>query len=567
MKTIALILIDPARGRLGHAAALDAEIVGRSVLQHTLDRAARIEGIDEWVVLDVSDQAKGSGIFSECCKKIPDTFLSLTAERRDTDAWLADSIASARKWSLTAWRGGIGGMSVYDELLPAYPILRAMHRRNADTAVVLRGDWCCMDPELASRQLALFKTAPEALKLTFTQAPPGLSPLVIGKPVVEDLVDHQATIANILCYNPQKPVIDPVGKDVNVPVPALVRDQARRFIHDTPRASEHLREIAEYLGPSFLTADCQQITDASRAIETDRPDRQLARLPQQINIELTPRREATGPIDPQHHIDLGRGEMTRPTLDAALAELGEAGDTAVIFGGLGDALLSEHVDYAVRRAKELGVLGIGIETDLLVEPDRIDRLAALPLDAVSVRINADSAEVYEQLMGIEGGYRRVLDNIQSLYKQRALNRETGEGFTGWIVPRLTKVAENLSDLETFFERWMTICGWAVVDRAWTGMGLIADQSPVPMDPPRRPGKPNVQKHRLHVLSDGTVTLCGQDWLGRAPLGQINDRGLGELWRDAPGLADVVWALAEDERPVCEQCQDWLAAQDCASASV
>ena len=41
--------------------------------------------------------------------------------------------------------------------------------------------------------------------------------------------------------NPKKPVIDPVGKDVNVPIPASVRDQYRRFIYDTPRAVEHLQ--------------------------------------------------------------------------------------------------------------------------------------------------------------------------------------------------------------------------------------------------------------------------------------------------------------------------------------
>jgi radical SAM protein with 4Fe4S-binding SPASM domain len=108
---------------------------------------------------------------------------------------------------------------------------------------------------------------------------------------------------------------------------------------------------------------------------------------------------------------------------------------------------------------------------------------------------------------------------------------------------------------------MTICGWAVVDRAWTGMGLIEDQSPVPMDPPRRPGKPNVQKTRLTVLADGTVTLCGQDWLGRVGLGNVNDARLSDLWRSSPALADQVMERPEADRPICRRCQDWLAAQD------
>lgn len=572
MKTLALILVDTEQGRFGHAGSLREVLAGKTVLQHTLDRAAQIEGIDELVLLNRADQSLDGIYQAPMGVKVVEHALA----ERPQDAWVHELINAGRKWSLTAWRGGIGGMSVYDELLPAYPLLQALEARGADAAVILRDDWCCVDPMLGSEQLKLFHTAPEALKLIFTQAPPGLSPLVIGKATLADLSEHQATVANILCYNPKKPVIDPMGKDVNLPIPASVRDQFRRFIHDTPRAIDHLREIAEYLGPTFATADAQQITDCSRALETDRPDRQLDRLPQQFTVELSPRREATGPIVPQHHLELGRADMTRATLDAALAELGESQDSAVIFGGLGDALLSEYVEYAVTRARELGVMGVGIETDLLCEPAMIDRLAALPLDVVSVRINADSAEVYHQQMGIEDGYRRVLDNIQQLYKLRQQNREahtrsatTGAAanFRGWIVPRFTKVTGNLANMETFFERWFTICGWAVIDRAWTGMGLIEDQSPVPMDPPRRPGKPNVQKTRLTVLADGRVTLCGQDWLGRAALGNVNENSLIDLWRSSPGLVDQVGEQAEADRPICVRCQDWLAAQDRQPAGV
>ena len=131
---------------------------------------------------------------------------------------------------------------------------------------------------------------------------------------------------------------------------------------------------------------------------------------------------------------------------------------------------------------------------------------------------------------------------------------------GWIVPRLVKVNENLSDMETFFERWMTIASWAVIDRAHHGMGLIPDLCPVPMDPPRKKPAKNQQKKHLTVLSDGTVTLCAQDWLGRAALGDANENTLAALWQEAPKLSDTIAALAENERPICHTCQDWLAVQ-------
>ena len=61
----------------------------------------------------------------------------------------------------------------------------------------------------------------------------------------------------------------------------------------------------------------------------------------------------------------------------------------MLFGVLGDPLLHEDGFDVLERAAASGVLGVGIETDLLIDDDAIDRLTALPLDVIAVRINAD----------------------------------------------------------------------------------------------------------------------------------------------------------------------------------
>jgi hypothetical protein len=575
MTTLAIIDVDLHLGRFGHGVSLLDDLAGKTVLGHTIDRVAEIEGVERIVLMHPSDQSL-TGLFDDKVNGVPIT--TAIAEHREQDAWLRGVIGSGRKWSLTAWRGGIGGMTIYDELLPAHAFLKVMQAHDAESLLAVRGDWCCVDPSLASEQLALHRSAPEAMKLTFTQAPPGLSPLVAHRGVVEDMVAHNATVANVLCYNPKKPVIDPVGKDVNVQVPASVRMQYRRFIYDTPRAIDHLRTIADRLGEAFAEADAVAVTDASRAIERDEPWREAERLPQQLNVELSPRRSVAGPIVPQHYLALPREDMSQETIDALLDAVGKRAstdplaktvpdtffDTAVLFGGLGDPLLHERVFETLRRTIDAGVLGVGIETDLLVDDEAIDRLATLPLDVIAVRLNADSAATYEALMGVDG-YEKVMDNFQRLFKARNVNRQNGEGFCGWIVPRLVKVSENLSDLETFFERWMTVSGWAVVDRAKTGRGLIPDLSPVPMEVPGAVlGGESVvpPKQRLTVLSDGKVCLCGEDWLGRLPLGDLNERGLGDLWRSAGALADGGVGVS----CVCPSCARWLEAQRARLAS-
>ena len=49
MTTLAIIQVDLYRGRFGHAVSLLDELAGKTVLQHTIDRVARIEGVDEIV--------------------------------------------------------------------------------------------------------------------------------------------------------------------------------------------------------------------------------------------------------------------------------------------------------------------------------------------------------------------------------------------------------------------------------------------------------------------------------------------------------------------------------------
>lgn len=568
MTCIAIILVDLERSRFGHRSTLLQTLAGKTVLQHTIDRAARIEGIDAIALVHPGDQSL-DGQYAEPTDG--PVIRCIATQIRAQDRWLKGVIDSGRAWSLTAWRGGIGGMTIYDELLPAYPLLEAARQCEAESVVALRGDWCCVDPALARKQLELHRSAPEAMKLTFTQAPPGLSPLVVHRSLLEEMAERSATVANLICYNPAKPVIDPVGKDVNVPIPASVRDQFRRFVYDTPRAIEHLTRVAEHLDAArpggFDLADSMGITDASRAVECDQPWLQTQRLPQQFDVELTPRRAVNGSIVPQHYLELPRGDLSTDTACKLIDELSEVGDASVIFGGLGDALLHEEWQRILAHARGSGLLGVGIETDLLVDEDAIDRLAELPLDAVSVRMNADSAAVYESLMGVDG-FGRVMSNLQRLFERRQQNRERGEGFTGWIVPRLVKVSANLSDMETFFERWMQVAGWAVIDRAATGRGLIPDMSPVPMEVPRPEGvEPNPYrlKRRLTVLSSGALCLCHEDWLGRCAIGVFDGsqpEQLASLWRGVLDAVDAVEAVERDERlaAICPACRDWLAAQ-------
>src|SRR5262249_49613715 len=65
------------------------------------------------------------------------------------------AMGAARLWADTCWRGGLGGFTVFDEVLDAPLLVRALNAGNEETgergfdAGLLVGcDWCLVDPEL-----------------------------------------------------------------------------------------------------------------------------------------------------------------------------------------------------------------------------------------------------------------------------------------------------------------------------------------------------------------------------------------------------------------------------------
>lgn len=553
MPTIAVIATDLDRTALGLPARLGDTLADRPVLEHTVRRAARIDHIEKIVLVHPAGQNPLSLLDPQTIDK---PIASLPIEPTFSDArtrhW-----GAARKWALTCWRGGLGGATIYDEVLPAGPLLAAMNAHEATSAMLLRAEWCVFDDTLADAQLTQHLENPDAYKLCFTQAPPGLTGLVAVRDIIAQSAERHGAFAEALGYNPRRPTLDPVGRDVNIPIPSDVRDTFHRFVYDTPRSMALLQAIAAHLGPRLLEAQAQAITEAARAIERESADTRPPRLPQQVTVELTPRRAAVGPITPQHHVSFDRPDIDIELAKRVFEQLAApqtGGDIALRLGGLGDALLHPQWDELVQAAHDAGVLGITIETDLLCDAPTLDRMLALPIDVICVRFNADTAETYRRVMGVDG-FSTVANNLRHLMQHRNARWEAGAPRLPWIVPQLVKTPDTLKDMESFFDRWMMTEGQAVIQPAQSGCGLMPAQSPMVMAPPRR--RPCRQLgERMTILSDGTVALCDQDWQGGHPLGDAKAASLLEIWQNVHDVARCHAEERIDELPLCSRCDEW-----------
>jgi hypothetical protein len=195
----------------------------------------------------------------------------------------------------------------------------------------------------------------------------------------------------------------------------------------------------------------------------------------------------------------------------------------------------------------------------------VDKLLHLPVDIVAVNINADTAATYEKLCGPispEYSFKHLTDNLQWMINERnrrwQLPDATTQAGVPWIVPQLVKTAENLKDMETFFDRWMHYTQQAVILPAQSGCGLMPELSPVRMAPPTRFACRQISR-RITIHSDGKVAQCDQDWLAKAPMGDVSGTtvSLPQLWENkGKTLCEQHAAGKIDSLELCSQCHEW-----------
>jgi hypothetical protein len=524
-RTIALIPVNTQRTALGLPSRVGEMLGDRTVLGHTVERAAAIRGVEAVVLVHPRGQT---------LPRVEAPVLSIA-----TDGWddpHVEAIRAARKWSPAAWRGGLGGATVFDELLPAGPLVEAMKAHGAASAILLGADWPVLDPAICAGVLGLHLEAPETMRITFSQAPPGLAGVAVSLDLLDEMARGHGTFAQALRYNPRLPTPDPIGRDVCFQIDPRVRSDVRRFVYDTQRGIAAVCEKGGYAKPQA-------------EIERRHPE-----MPQQVTLELTPRRLVSGPITPQHHVAFDRGDMPIDAAERIVRQLGDMGDTVLTLGGLGDALLHPQWGRVVEAARDAGVWSVCVQTDLLCNDDTLHQLLQLPIDVTVIRLNADCAATYERVMGADH-FDAVIKRVEWLYNHRGRSGKRPGAGLPWLVPSLVKTADTLGDLEGYFNRWMHYAGHAMVAPATSGCGLMPELSPVPMASPQRRACRQLGS-RMTIHSDGRVALCDQDWLGRAALGETATMSLREVWSRVNEPVAAHAAGRWDDLPLCRGCVEW-----------
>ena len=534
-KVVAVVAIDPDRGGLGVDRGLAANLGGRSILQRTLERIDAAIGISAIAIL-VPD-----GFDFESA--IDRTRLDHPIHVHDCGASVFgpehEAIRVARAVAPTSWRGGIHGMTSFDEVFAPDPTAAVLATLEADAALLVGADWPFVavdEPGGLNEILERHRKHPNATWV-FGQGPPGRTAMVLGRAAVEIMRRNRCRVGTIgyqLAYRPEMPEGDPIVGDRCVHAEPAVRSAIARFAVDTPR---EIKRLERAVGP-MLHGDA---SPDSREIAIRLEHRTLSgplATPRFLRVELNTGRTGRR-IGTPEAIEVERAPMEESVFRRIVEPLADAGDTVLFLDGAGDPLLHPRFDDFIEIAMDAGVRVVSIRTDLAGDAGVVDRLLATRVGVVEIDLDAETGETYRLMHGADR-FEEVIENVERLIAGR--RRLDGGAPAGlpvelafalpWIVPRFERRVENIGELPEFFERWRRRLGVALIDgpARWpSATGTVVDPLSPTWPPPRHDEM--VNSVRMTVLADGSVPTAEMDLAGSTSVGRVGDRSLQELWQE------------------------------------
>lgn len=512
---------------------------GEPVLSWTMRRLTRAQHVGNIAVLCWEDQLPPVEEIAE------EHHAYVLAKGPRQNLSTVEAISAARRWT-DGWRGGLLSTCDFDLGFHGEWVRELADRMEADAIVLIEPASGLVDAKVIDSMIEHARTR-EHLDYCFTQSPPGLGGVLIRPTMLQRLAEARVHPGRVVHYMPEAPARDPISTDACAPIATPIARSPRSFRLDSQRQIARISHASESLNGTLASSDAEALVNRFQW------SKQVDELPREIVIELNTSRKSSPIYWPGRHVKIERkSPATIETWTKLFTEASVADDLRLTIGGVGDPLECETLFPLIEAAKSAGVASIHVQTDLLSDDARaIEFLATSGIDVVSVNIPAMTVEMYASIMGVNK-FTHVLNNVATFVRARSA---AGRGVP-LLVPTFMKLAQNLGEMEVWYDQWLSTLGCAVIDGPSDFAGLVPNLNLADMSPTCRSACARISS-RLTILSDGSVVACEQDVLGRQSFGDIACELLRDIWnkRFAPFRADHAnknWA----KHSACANCKEW-----------
>ncbi|MCK4629748.1 MAG: SPASM domain-containing protein [Sedimentisphaerales bacterium] len=537
-KNAAILYADLKRSIWGIRSYLTDRLAGRSVLERTISRLEQADRLDEIIVFCPDEQQE----------QVRELLGQTTAIVKSlSEPVPVSKRMPQRKWAMNNWRGGIREATQFDEQAFTAEMVQYARERKIYTALSVAGEAVVVDPELIDALLEHHHEHGDAMRFTFTQAGPGLCGGAYRLDLLHELVLTGAYIGDLLRYDPATPHADYIVQECNYKVDPELYTTQFRYIADTRRSFRTIENLITKTGDSFQHWDAKRIISELEQ-QCQGPDI----LPREVEIEITtePSLRIKGYPHREGSKHPNRQRMSLACFEKIIEQLAEYDDICLTIGGFGEPLSHPELMAMIDLAKAAGILGINIETDgRLLKGELAKLLSGSEVDIISVYLDADSGELYHKVKG-KDCFDEVVGQLEAF-----IEKTNGTG--PMILPHLVKTRQTMAQMEAFYDRWLKKCDGAVIVGYNDFAGQIEDKSVMDMASPHRLACRRLLDS-MTILTDGCVTICGQDFMGSRTVGNVNEKSIKELWRSQL-LEELRTAHRQrnfEMNELCGKCKEW-----------
>lgn len=534
----ALLWVDLERGPLGLPSRAGDLLAGEAVLRRTVRRLERAQALQ--VILVCCPAAQAAPVE----RLLQGTRADVAALQ---EAVPISTYVPRRKWALASWRGGIREATVFDEQSVTAEMAQAAAAHGLTTVVQVAAEAVLIDPELIEAMLAQHHEHEQMFRFTFSQAPPGLGPCIYRLDMLGEVASLAAHVGDVLAYDPAGPHSDYIINETNYQLDMELVTAQGRCLADTARSFAALERALSACNGSWLDWTA---TDAVRHLALGTDDVDI--FPRELEVEITtePSLRISGY---PHRWDQGRcerGPMSVELFEKIVHDCAACDDVCLTIGGFGEPLAHPDLAAMIKAAKAAGIFGINVETDGRALTGKMaETLLGGDVDVVSVYLDANSPELYEQVKG-RTGFEQVAQQIEAFIDTAGPNGPL-------VLPHLVKTRQTMADMESFYDRWLTRAGAAVIVGHNAFAGQIADQSVMDMQPPQRTPCRHLNRC-LTILADGQVAMCSQDFTGQCVVGSVKEQNIADIWA-GPTLTALRQAHRQGNfvvNDLCKNCKEW-----------
>lgn len=511
----AVIFADPILGPLGQQRDLAQPIhQGLNALELTTKRLSRSSQLDGITIITPEPDRIATMTLGDGSKPI-----RIIGADPETLRTRTKSIGHARHASSDCWRGSIASLGCYDESLDPKTLASVMDEHAIDAVAIVGSDWAMVDPSLVDQIVSRHRANPEQCHIPFSQAVPGLGCCVLDRGAVDSLstaaqrASAFGSIGAMLSYIPIGPQGDPIASPLCVGVDPKIRDAGVRVVADSAVRVQSMIAAYQGLGDFAMAADTSVLL---RAFVNELEARQQI-APSRIEIELTTKSQTQGEHASMRSRPLDIQDMDATDARSLISQAHKLNnECSLLIAGRGDPLIHDQVMPIIEHANTTG-LSIELRTDLLDQAVNqrfpIERLLSSGISVLSVDLLANTPHLYQQMSG-SARFDAILDTMQSLFTERS--KASSPLPTPWIVPRITRCDAVYNDLLGFYDRWISVCGCAIID-------------PPPPNTPGRIQQLRVPDHRAQQLDARTLRIAADGQVvdqHHQPIGSINAIELG-----------------------------------------